>query len=159
LLTEAVSITSETTAASLHDALAAVGARLIVDALAGLADGNLTSRPQPGAGITVAPKLERGEGRMNWRCDAADLERSLRALNPWPGTWFEHTGDRLRVLSGVVVTGKPGASPGTILDDHLTVACGNGALRLTRLQRPGKSATEAEAFLRGYPLAKGLVLA
>ncbi len=159
LMAEAVPITSQTTAPALHDALAAIGARLIVKALDGLADGSLKPTRQPATGVTLAPKLDRSEGRLDWRRDAGELERALRALNPWPGTWFEHEGLLLRVRSGVVIDGVAGAEPGTILDGQLTVACGHSALRLTQLQRPGKAATQADDFLRGYPLAKGTVLA
>jgi methionyl-tRNA formyltransferase len=158
LMAAAVVITAETTAQSLHDALATVGAELTVKALDGLANGTLAPTPQPTAGVTIAPKLKRGEGRLDWRRDASELERTLRALNPWPGTWFEHEGQRVRVLSGAVVDGVLGVTPGTILDGRLTVSCGQGALRLTCLQRAGKAVTQADSFLRGYPLVRGVVL-
>ena len=163
LLREAVPIAATATAADLHDSLAEVGARLMVAALEGLAAGRLEARPQPEDGITYAAKLKRGEGRLDWRRPAAELERAVRAFTPWPGAFFEapggQTGERAKVLAAEVVAGAPGAEPGTLLDDRLTVACGEGALRLTRVQRAGKAAMDAEALLRGFPVAAGTRLA
>ncbi len=158
LMADSVPIGPETAATELHDTLAALGARLIVAALDGLAAGCLPDMTQPSHGVTVAPKLRRNEGRLDWHRPAVELERALRALNPWPGTWFEHGGARIKVLSGQVAEGRPGAAPGTVLDDRLTVACGAGALRLTRLQRPGRGPAEAGAFLRGYALPAGTAI-
>ena len=155
LLAERVDIKPETTATTLHDQLAAVGARLIVRTLGGLADGTLAARPQPAEGITYAKKLAREEGRIDWSQPAADLERRVRALNPAPGVWFERGGERIKVLAATVVEDRTAASPGTVLDADLTVACGSAALRLTRLQRAGRAAVDAAAFLRGYALKPG----
>ena len=158
LLAEPVAIGRETTAASLHDELATLGARLIVRALAGCADGALVARPQPAEGVTYAKKLARDEGRLDWGKSAVELERAVRALNPAPGVWFEHGGERIKVLAATVLASGTGAPPGTILDGALTIACHTGALRLTRLQRSGRAAMDAEAFLRGYPLLPGAPL-
>jgi methionyl-tRNA formyltransferase len=158
LLAEAVPLGPETTAATLHDALAALGARLIVRALAGRADGTLAPRPQPAEGVTYARKLARDEGRLDWRKPAAELERAVRALNPAPGVWFERAGERIRVLAAALAKGRSDAPAGMVLDDALTIACGSGALRLTRLQRSGRAAVDAEAFLRGYALPPGTEL-
>lgn len=155
LMADTVPIGPETTASELHDTLAALGARLIVPALEELSVGHLPDHPQPHDGVTIAPKLRREEGRLDWRRPAVELERMLRALNPWPGTWFEREGARIKVLAGRALAGPPGSSPGTVLDDQLTVACGGGALRLTRLQRPGREPMDAGSFLRGYPLGAG----
>jgi methionyl-tRNA formyltransferase len=155
LLAEHVPIGPETTAAVLHDQLAAVGARLIVQALGGLADGTLAARTQPTDGVTYAKKLAREEGRIDWSKSAAELERRVRALNPAPGVWFERGGERIKVLAASVVEGSAVAPPGTALDADLTVACGSGALRLERLQRAGRAAVGAAAFLRGYALKPG----
>jgi len=155
LLAERVDIEPETTATTLHDQLAAVGARLIVRTLGGLADGTLAARPQPAEGITYAKKLAREEGRIDWSQPAADLERRVRALNPAPGVWFERGGERIKVLAATVVEDRTAASPGTVLDADLTVACGSAALRLKRLQRAGRAAVDAAAFLRGYALKPG----
>jgi methionyl-tRNA formyltransferase len=163
LLQEAVAIGAPETAATLHDRLAELGARLIVTALEGLAAGALSARPQPEDGVTYAAKLRRGEGRLDWRRPAVELERAVRAFSPWPGAEFEaprgQSSARIKVLAAEVVAGAPGAAPGTVLDDRLTVACGDGALRLLEVQRAGKAALDAEAFLRGFELAPGTRLA
>jgi methionyl-tRNA formyltransferase len=155
LLAEAIAIRPETTASRLHDELATLGARLIVRALAGRAEGTLTPRPQPTEGVTYAKKLDRDEGRIDWSKPAAELERAVRALNPVPGVWFEHGGERIKVLAASLAESSATAPPGTVLDADLTIACGSGALRLMRLQRAGRAAVEAEAFLRGYTLPPG----
>ena len=159
LLREAVPIAATATAADLHDRLAELGARLMVAALDGLAAGHIKARPQPAEGVTYAAKLKPGEGHLDWRRPAAELERAVRAFSPWPGASFEapgsRTGARVKVLAAEVVAGAPGTEPGTVIDARLTVACGEGALRLTRVQRAGKAALDADALLRGFPVAAG----
>jgi methionyl-tRNA formyltransferase len=161
LLSGTVPITVTTTADDLHDRLAALGARLITEALDGLAAGRLEAAPQPATGVTLAPKLTRADGVLDWRRPAAELDRRVRALNPWPGTWFTCGTERIRVLAAAVAGdgAGDGAAPGTVLDAAPTVACGAGGLRLVRLQRPGRAAMEADAFLRGFPLSAGTRLA
>jgi methionyl-tRNA formyltransferase len=159
LLSESVPIGAAETAETLHDSLADLGARLIVTALEGLATGTLSARPQPDDGVTYAAKLQRGEGRLDWRKPAADLERAVRAFTPWPGAEFEVNGSRIKVLAAEVTSGAADTAPGTVLDARLTVACGAGALRLLKVQRAGKGALNAEAFLRGFDLAPGTRLA
>ena len=155
LLREAVPIAATATAAELHDRLAEVGARLMVAALDGLAAGRLEARPQPEDGVTYAAKLKPGEGRLDWRRPAAELERAVRAFTPWPGAFFEAGGERVKVLAAEVGAGAPGAEPGTVIDARLTVACEKDALRLIRVQRAGKAAMDAETLLRGFPVAAG----
>jgi methionyl-tRNA formyltransferase len=157
LLAERVPITASARAETLHDELAVLGARLMVEALDRLADGRLPAVPQPAEGATYAAKLDRDEGRIDWTRPAGDLERVVRALNPRPGVWFRHDDERIRVLAARVASGA--GRPGTVIDDRLAVACGTGALRLTRLQREGRAALDADAFLRGCPLPAGTVLA
>lgn len=163
LLKEAVPITPTTTASSLHDALAGLGARMIVTALAGLSAGTLTAEPQPEDGVTYAAKLTREDGRLDWSRDAAFVERQVRALTPWPGCWFDlGTGsgtERIKVLAAEPAGEAAGATAGTLLDGRMTVACGDGrAVRLVRVQRPGKAAVDGEAFLRGFAVPVGTVL-
>jgi methionyl-tRNA formyltransferase len=158
LLKESVPITAETTAGSLHDALAARGAKLVVRALAGLDSGALVPVPQPAEGVTYAKKIAKEEARLDWRAPAAVLERRVRAFNPVPGAWFEAKGERVRILRASVPAGHAGA-PGTVLDDTLTIACGDGALRPLELQRAGKAPVAADAFLRGFALPPGTQLA
>ena len=154
VLAEAVAITPDTTAAQLHDRLSVLGARLVTAALDGLAAGRFTLQPQPDDGVTHAHKLTRADGRLDWRRPAAELARKVRALNPWPGTWFTCGGMRIRVLAADAADAGA-AEPGTIMDGAPTVACGAGALRLTRLQRPGRAEMDAAAFLRGFSLPAG----
>jgi methionyl-tRNA formyltransferase len=158
LLAESVPIGPKTTAGALHDTLAALGSRLVVEALAGLAAGTLRPRPQPEAGVTYAAKLRRDEGRLDWRRPAIELERAVRALNPWPGTWFEIAGERIKILAADLVPESSGAAPGTVLGDRLAIACAEGALRPTLLQRAGRGAVDLEAFLRGFPVSAGEIL-
>jgi methionyl-tRNA formyltransferase len=158
LLREAVPIGPRTTAAELHDALAALGARLVVGALAGLAEGRLVATPQPEAGVTYAAKLTREEGRLDWRLPATVLERMVRALNPAPGVWFELSGERIKVLEAAAEEAGPAAAPGTVVDNRIGIACGAGIFRPTRLQRPGREAVPAEAFLRGHAIPAGTLL-
>jgi methionyl-tRNA formyltransferase len=157
LVTATVPIDPDTTAEALHDTLAALGARLIVPALAGVASGDLTPRPQPADGVTYAHKLDRDEGRLDWTQPASVLERTVRALNPAPGVWFEHSGERIKVLAAEPTDAT--GIPGMVLDDHPTIACAVGALRPTRLQRPGRAPLDAPTFLRGFPLPIGQQLA
>lgn len=161
LLAEAVPIGERATTAELHDILAALGAMLILRALDGVAASTLRPTPQPLEGVTYARKIIPDEGRLDWRRSAADLDRQIRALNPRPGVWFEHAGERIKVLAASAEPAGAAACavPGTILDNGLAVATGAGVLRLRRLQRAGKAAVEAEPFLRGYPLPRGTTLA
>ncbi|NKB19090.1 MAG: methionyl-tRNA formyltransferase [Alphaproteobacteria bacterium] len=152
-----VPIGQETTAESLHDRLAQLGAASICDALVDLQAGDVDPMPQSDVGATYAAKITRDEGLLDWRQSAIDVERRIRALNPWPGTWFERNGERIRILSAELVNGA--GEPGTILDECAVIACGDGAIKPLVMQRPGKSATDAEAFLRGYDLPVGTVLA
>jgi methionyl-tRNA formyltransferase len=153
LLRGALPITPDMTAGLLHDALAELGARLIVVALARLASGDLPATPQPATGVTYAAKIAKDEARLDWSRPACELARAVRGFNPVPGAFFEFGGERLRVLVADPVAGA--GTPGTTLDDRLTVACGEAALRLRVVQRAGRAAMDAEAFLRGRPVPAG----
>ncbi len=149
LLKDALPITARMNAAGLHDALAEMGARLMVAALPGIADGSLPPVPQPAEGVTYAAKLSKDEGRLDLTRPASELDRQVRGLTPWPGTWIDlANGEKLKVLEAVAVDGA--GEPGTLLDATPTLACGEGALRLIRVQRPGKGPVDGAAFLRGY---------
>ena len=153
LLREAVPITGTTTATELYDVLAGIGARLILRALA----EDPPPVPQPADGVTHAPKLTRDAGRIDWTRDAAAIERQVRAFDPWPGTYTTLHGATLKVLAAEFAVGS--GSAGTVLDGRLTIACGAGALRLTRVQLAGRPAMAADAFLRGHPVPPGIVMA
>lgn len=160
LLSRAVPITAETTGQSLHDTLSLLGAELIVPAVEALAAGTLVGTPQPEDGVTYAKKLERDEGRLDFSRSAIELERLVRAFDPWPGAYFEHDGTRIKVLSAQAFDIGPVSNiPGTVLDPELTISCADGAFRPTRVQRPGKGPMETGAFLRGFPVPPGTVLA
>ena len=156
LTAEVVPIGPGTTGGALHDTLAALSARLVVDAIDALAAGTLMETPQPADGATYARKIEKHEAAIDWRMPAVHIERTVRALAPSPGTWFAHEGERIKVLAAEKTAGTADAPPGAVLDQALTIACDAGsALRPTRLQRAGKAAMAADAFLRGRPIAAG----
>jgi methionyl-tRNA formyltransferase len=158
LLAERLPIAPGMGATALYDELAALGARLIVAALAAAAQGKLNPKPQPADGATYARKLRRDEGALDWRKPAAELERAVRAFEIFPGTYFTRGSERIRVLAAAIANAPAGATPGTVLDDALTIACSDGALRPTRLQRAGRAALATEEFLRGYAIPRGTVL-
>jgi methionyl-tRNA formyltransferase len=143
------------TAGQLTEEMAHMGAHLMVEALARL--GELEPRPQPAEGVTHAPKIDKAEARLDWARPAVQLERAVRAFNPWPGAWCELKGERLKILGADVVAGS--GPPGATLDDRLTIACGEQALRVTLAQRPGRPALAAADLLRGWPVPAGLVAA
>ncbi|HVB16604.1 MAG TPA: methionyl-tRNA formyltransferase [Stellaceae bacterium] len=158
LLQQAMPIMPNTTAGELSENLAVLGAHLLVEALDGVAGGTLRPRPQPSEGVTYAAKLRREEARLDWRLPAAVLERQVRAFDPWPGAFFMAGGERIRVLRAEIGPLADAASPGTVLDEHLSIACAEGALRPLKLQRPGRTALDTAAFLRGFALPPGTVL-
>jgi len=157
LLKGRVPIGPRTTAADLHDALAALGADLALQALR----DPPAPAPQPAEGATYAPKLTRDSGRLDWTQTAAQLDRQVRAFTPWPGAWTALDTETLKVLRAEPAPAPaPSAGPpGTVLDGGLLVACGEGALRLLRVQRPGRAPMEADALLRGFPIPPGALLA
>ncbi|MBL4906573.1 MAG: methionyl-tRNA formyltransferase [Sneathiella sp.] len=156
LATTKVSITEQATAGSLHDRLAEIGAPLMVDTLGKLETGTLTPQIQPEEGITYASKIDKGEAVIDWSKPAIELSHHIRGLSPFPGAYFEHEGTRIKVLNVDLAEGS--GSAGEILDDELTVACGTGALKLTLLQRAGKSPMTSKVFVNGYKIPKGEVL-
>lgn len=164
LLAERTPISAADTAQSVHDRLAILGGRLIVSTLDALVARTIEPVAQPAEGVTYAHKLGKEEGVLDWRRPAAELERKVRAFHPWPGTWFEvpteNGVERIKVLAAGLVLAA--GAPGTVSvarDGFPVVACGIGGLKLVKLQRPGKSAQSADAFLRGFALAAGTVLA
>jgi methionyl-tRNA formyltransferase len=157
LLQEHIGLTPFVTAQSLHDELAVIGAKLIVEALEKLPAHQLNSKPQPEAGTIYADKLKREDGRIDWSKPAADIERQMRALTPWPGCYFILNGETVKLLAAAISPEQSGP-PGTLLDDQFTVACGQQALRLMSVQRPGKTPIEGAALLRGARLPVGSTL-
>ena len=143
------------TAGELHDVLAPLGADLMVRALGGLERGALTLTPQPSVGVTYAPKIEKSETRIDWARPWQAVHNHCRGLSPVPGAWFEiaQASQRVRVLR--TTRGEGAGAPGTVSDDRLTIACGEGAVRILELQRAGAKPMKAEEFLRGARLAPG----
>lgn len=139
------------TAGDLTEELADKGAQLMVGTLRELSKHIPVA--QDDAEATHAPKIDKAEARLDWSQEAEQVERQLRAFSPWPGAFFEHEGDRIKVLAAHVV--EESGEPGTVLDDALTVACKTGALRLTRVQRAGKPAMDTADFQRGRSIAQG----
>ena len=156
LLMQDMPITPTTTGGSLHDDLSALGARLIVQALKRLEAGSLLAEPQPPEGVTYAAKLAKEEGRIDWRRTSTEIDHQIRAFTPWPGAWFDFRGERIKLISAKPVEGQ--GEPGQVLDDQLTIACGEGALRLDTLQRAGKASMAAADFLRGFAVPAGTLL-
>jgi methionyl-tRNA formyltransferase len=160
-MAEHVTIAPDMTAGDLHDTLAGRGADLMLRALGALERGTLALTPQAADGVAYARKIGKDETRIDWMRPWREVHNHIRGLSPFPGAWFE-----------VVVEGKPvrvkvlratrgeaprsqGAAPGAVLDDRLTIACGEGAVRIVELQRAGRQAMTAEEFLRGTPLPAG----
>jgi methionyl-tRNA formyltransferase len=156
-MAERVPIPRDMTAGQIHDALARLGADLMVRALSALERSSLTLTPQPADGVTYAAKLTNAETRIDWSRPAQAVNDHIRGLSPFPGAWCELVIDgkltRLKVLRTTVAAGS--APPGTLVDDVLTVACGEGAVRILELQRAGRQAMKAEDFLRGQSLPRG----
>jgi len=156
LLVERTPIDESTTAATLHDTLAGMGARLIVDALAGLAAGTLQATPQPAEGATYAKKLDKDEARIDWTQPAAVIARRIRAFNPAPGAWTELDGERVRCFDARAIAASETNEPGHIVragTEGIDVAAGDGLVRLLQLQWPGGKPLSAAQIASGRALA------
>ncbi len=159
-MAERVSISPDVTAGELHDVLAATCADLMVRAVAALERGLLDTRPQPEEGITYAEKIGKEEARIDWSKPARDVHNHIRGLSPFPGAWteIEFNGKpvRLKILASELSAGN--GQPGEVIDNRFTIACGEGALQILRVQRAGKAVQVAEEFLRGNRIDPGMVL-
>jgi len=154
---ELVAIGPDATAGDLHNELARLGAGLMVRALAALEMGDLRVVSQPRTSVTYANKIEKAETRIDWRQGWNKVHDHCRGLSPFPGAWFEHaSAGRIKVLRSA--KGSGAGEPGRVLDDQLTVACGEDAIRLLELQREGRKPMRAEEFLRGTPIPRGTML-
>jgi methionyl-tRNA formyltransferase len=151
---ERVPIPPDMTAGQLHDSLSRIGADLMARALAALERGSLQLTPQPADGVTYAAKIDKNETRIDWGQPWKAVHDRIRGLSPFPGAWYELPGaGRVRLLRST--RGEGSGTPGTVLDGHLTVACGEGAVRIVELQRAGGKPMRADEFLRGMPIAAG----
>ena len=156
LLKRALPILARDTTATLHERLAVLGGECIVEALQALVQGRLVAVPQPPGGVSYAAKIGRAEATIDWRRPAADIERAIRAFDPFPGAVSVLRDTAIKFWSASVV--EACAAPGSVLaanDEGIVVACGRGALRCTLLQRPGSRRLPAADFLRGFPVAVG----
>jgi methionyl-tRNA formyltransferase len=156
---ERVSIGADMTAGDLHDELARLGADLMARALGAIERSTLTFTPQPESGVTHAAKIDKAETRIDWSRHCNDVHNHIRGLSPFPGAWFTIPSDAgpVRVKALRTTRGEGRGPPGTLLDDRLTVACGEGAVRIVELQRAGRQAMKADEFLRGSSVAVGTV--
>ena len=157
LATASTRIDAADTTSSLHDRLAALGAPLMVEALAALERGDATETPQSSEGVTYAHKITPAEARIDWAKSAREVDCAIRGLSPVPGAWLELDGARVKVLMSRVEEGE--GAPGAALDDSLLIACGSGAVRLLTVQREGRGPLDAGAFLRGHAVPQGTRLA
>ncbi len=152
-MAERISIGADMTAGDLYDALARLGADLMPRALAAAERGSLSLTPQGESGVIYAAKIGKDEARIDWTKPWKQVHDHIRGLSPFPGAWFESAATRVKALRST--KGEGAGSPGTLLDDHLTIACGDGAVRLTQVQRAGRQPMAAEEFLRGTPMQAG----
>ena len=156
-MAERVAITDDMTATDLHDRLSRLGADLMVRAMAALERGQLQLTPQPSEGVTYAAKIDKAEARIDWNRPARNVLRHIHGLSPFPGAWsevpLEGAPARIKIMRCAPAGGS--GAPGAVLDDQLTVACADGAIRILELQRAGKAPMKAAEFLRGTPLKAG----
>ncbi len=160
-LSERVAISANTTAGELHDTLATVGASLMARALSALSRDALGCTDQPADGVTYAAKIDKAEARIDWSLPAQSVHDHIRGLSPHPGAWFGHGAGKARARVKVLRCERAQGSgaPGTVRDDRLTIACGEGAVRLIQVQRAGKAAMSAADFLHGNDVPAGTVMA
>ena len=154
LLREATPITEDDTTAILHDRLSNMGAELIVRAIADAK--SLRAEPQPEEGVTYAEKIDKSEAAVDWSKSASDVSRQIRGLSPFPGAWTMAGDERIKLLFAKAVEGT--GAPGEVLDQQLTVACGQDAVLLSELQRSGKSRMDTKLFLLGFEIPDGSIL-
>ncbi|HET7383706.1 MAG TPA: methionyl-tRNA formyltransferase [Pseudolabrys sp.] len=152
-MAERMPIGADTTAGEMHDALSRLGADLMLRVLVAAERGLLALTPQPQTSVTYAEKISKGETRIDWSKPWKQVHDHIRGLSPFPGAWFEVGGVRVKVLRST--KSEESGAPGTALDDKLTIACGNGSVRLVQVQRAGRQPMSAEEFLRGTPVKAG----
>ncbi|MGD9649504.1 MAG: methionyl-tRNA formyltransferase [Dongiaceae bacterium] len=158
LAERAVDILPGDTAGLLHDKLAKMGGELLLVTLSKWLNDKIAPQMQPAAGVSYADKINPAEALINWKDDAAAIERQVRAFNPWPGAYFTYRGERIKIFAAEVIPDSHHAPPGKILSDDLMIACGHNTLRPIQLQRAGKKPMKREEFLRGLSIPAGIVL-
>lgn len=161
LLQRQLAVEDDDTAGSLHDRLACLGAELLADGFERLRAGTLAARPQNASLATLAPRLEKADGRVDWQRPAEEVSRRIRAMDPWPGAFTTLGGELLKLWRPSLVAGEASAPPGVVLGADargLMVACGAGAIALGELQLPGRRRLPAAALLAGHAISTGTVL-
>ncbi len=160
LAMERVPMDDTTTAQILHDRLAVLAAEMVVPIVDQLGLGTVEPVTQPEEGVVYAHKIDKSEGRIDWTRSAQEIDRQIRAFTPWPGCWTALDDQRLRVLTGKPIPKDGGhdVQPGAVTGENLTIACGEGAYRIERLQRAGGKPMTASDFLRGYPMPPATIL-
>lgn len=154
LLKNSIPITNQDTSETLHNALCKMGADMIVKTVSLATENLLLPEKQPEEGVTYAEKLSRREGEINWQDSAENIERKIRAMTPWPGSFFKHGKENIKILETELIP-SDAHDAGTLIDNEFTIACGKNALRLIRVQRAGKQPTDGASLLRGMRLDKG----
>jgi methionyl-tRNA formyltransferase len=176
LVSEHYAIPDGTTTGMLHDTLSHKAGALVLKSLEGLHSGTITPLKQPEAGVTYAKKITKEEYRINWNAPAESVRNHILGLSPSPGAYFVYNGENIKILDAIVLNRHSGegrnpeqtkldtdfrrydAPPGTLLDDHLTIACGTGALLPLMVQRPGKKAMKPDEMLKGFSIPQWTVL-
>lgn len=156
LLKEKLELDERITLPKLHDKCAEIGANLMLEALDNI--DNIHPQKQSETGLVYADKLQREESKIDWSLDAVKIDCKIRGMNPWPGTYFQHEGQDIKILEAKYEDIAHDALPGTILDNDLSIACGKGILKIEKLQSPGKKPLPTKDFLKGYRINKGDVL-
>ncbi|MEZ5871522.1 MAG: methionyl-tRNA formyltransferase [Nitratireductor sp.] len=156
---EAMTIAPDMTFSQLHDALSELGSEMILRTMSALETGELALEPQPSHGVSYAAKIDKAESRIDWSQPAETVHNLIRAMSPFPGAWcemeFQGKPERVKMLASSLCDMSTSASAGTVLDEQLAIACGKGAVRITRLQRAGKQPCDANVFLAGNRIAPG----
>ena len=155
-MADPMSIGADMTTGELHDALSQRGASVMAGALSALERGTLRFTPQPAEGVSYAAKIDKAETRIDWHKPWKEVHDHIRGLSLFPGAWCEFAGERVKVLR--TTQGAGSGSPRAVLDGNLTIACGDGAVRIVELQKAGGRPMRAEEFLRGTPIRPGMAL-
>lgn len=158
LLLENVKLSDDITAGELHDMLAGYGAELLLQALDAIGSGTITHRPQSEEGVTYADKIQKSESKIDWSKPAEEIIHTIRGLTPWPGSYFEIDGERIKVLKVQLVDIIGDVQPGEVVDGKLTIACGAGGIRPLQVQRAGRGVMDTDSLLRGFEVPVGAVL-
>lgn len=158
LTQRAIALAPDETGASLHDKLAVIGGQLLIETLPGYLDGTIRPQPQDDALATLAPRIQKDEGRLDWSRPASEIDRAVRAFTPWPGTFTFWQGKLIKVLAGMPESGNANPGQVTLRNGALAIGTGDGVYLPSRLQLEGRAAVGAAEYVRGYPAFIGAQL-